>query len=337
MSADNLHLLPGAGRRAPGLTEQLEETCVPMISNYKGIIPAIACPFTPDHKIDEPALRRHAAWLGSQPGIVAVMTNGHTGEVFSLLPRERAEVTRIVASELEGRIPVISSVVCEGLLDAKEQAQMACDAGAKGLDVMPPHHWLRFGLRHDHVMQYFDNLSTVGLDLVAHVYPAWTRASYSTAVMADLARLPYLQAFKVGQRDMNKYAADILAIRDADPTKAILTCHDEYLLASMVQGVDGALVGFATFIPGLINDLWEAVKAGDLKRAMQVQALITPLKDAVYGGGEPTGEAHARMKMGMYLAGVLDAPTVRPPTEAPDEQEIARLRAAVANAGLLKR
>ena len=310
---------------------------MPMISNYKGIIPAIACPFTPDHKIDEPALRRHAAWLGAQPGIVAVMTNGHTGEVFSLLPRERAEVTRIVASELEGRIPVISSVVCEGLLDAKEQAQMACDAGAKGLDVMPPHHWLRFGLRHDHVMQYFDNLSTVGLDLVAHVYPAWTRASYSTAVMADLARLPYLQAFKVGQRDMNKYAADILAIRDADPTKAILTCHDEYLLASMVQGVDGALVGFATFIPGLINDLWEAVKAGDLKRAMQVQALITPLKDAVYGGGEPTGEAHARMKMGMYLAGVLDAPTVRPPTEAPDEQEIARLRAAVANAGLLKR
>lgn len=310
---------------------------MPTISNYKGIIPAIACPFTPDYKIDEPALRRHASWLASQPGIVAVMTNGHTGEVFSLMPRERAEVTRIVASELEGRLPVISSVVCEGLLEAKEHAQMARDAGASGLDVMPPHHWLRFGLRHDHVMQYFDNLSTVGLDLIAHVYPAWTRASYSTAVMADLARLPYLQAFKVGQRDMNKYAADIKAVRDADPTKAILTCHDEYLLASMVQGVDGALVGFATFIPGLINDLWEAVKAGDLKHAMQVQALITPLKDAVYGGGEPTGEAHARMKMGMYLAGVLDAPTVRPPTEAPDEQEIARLRAAVANAGLLKR
>ena len=265
------------------------------------------------------------------------MTNGHTGEVFSLTPRERAEVTRIVASELEGILPVISSVVCEGLRDAKEQAQMARDAGAKGLDVMPPHHWLRFGFRPDHVTRYFENISTVGLDLVAHVYPAWTRASYSSATLAELARLPYVQAFKVGQRDMNKYAADIAAIRAADATKAILTCHDEYLLASMVQGVDGALVGFATFIPSLINDLWEAVQAGDLKRAMQVQALITPLKDAVYGGGEPTGEAHARMKMGMYLAGVLDAPTVRPPTEAPTEAEIARLRAAVANAGLLKR
>src|SRR5678815_4962228 len=115
-----------------------------------------------------------------------------------------------------------------------------------------------------------------------------------------------------------------MCIRD----RSILTCHDEYLLASMVQGVDGALVGFATFIPQLIGDLWAAVKAGDLREAMAVQATITPLKDAVYGGGEPTGEAHARMKAGMVLAGVIDDPTPRPPTEPPTEAELDALRAA---------
>jgi 4-hydroxy-tetrahydrodipicolinate synthase len=310
---------------------------MPTIANYRGIIPAIACPFTENHRIDELALRRLAGWLAEQRGIVAVMTNGHTGEVFSLQPHERAEVTRIVADELKGRIPVISSIVCEGIEDARVHARMASQAGAAGLDVMPPHHWLRFGYRPDHVRHYFDAIAESGLDLIAHVYPAWTRASYSTGVMADLARHPAVAAFKVGQRDMNKYAADIAAVRAANPAKAILTCHDEYLLASMVQGVDGALVGFATFIPNLIADLWEAVKAGDLKRAMAIQAVITPLKDAVYGGGEPTGEAHARMKAGMWLAGVIDSPTVRPPTEAPTEAEMAALRAAVAQAGLLKR
>jgi 4-hydroxy-tetrahydrodipicolinate synthase len=307
------------------------------IENYRGLIPAIACPFTPNYDIDEAALRRLAAWLGEQPGVVAVMTNGHTGEVFSLTVRERAEVTRIVADELRGKLPVISSIVCEGVREAKEHAAFARDAGAKALDVMPPHHWLRFGFRPGHVFDYFEAIAETGLDLVAHVYPAWTRASYSSATLAQLAKLPYLKAFKVGQRDMNKYASDIKAIRDADPSKVILTCHDEYLLASMVQGIDGALVGFATFIPGLINDLLQAVKVGDLKRAMQIQDVITPLKDAVYGAGEPTGEAHARMKMGMYLAGVLDSPTVRPPTEPPSEDDMAALRAAVANAGLLKR
>ena len=310
---------------------------MPTIKNYKGIIPAIACPFTADYRIDEGSLRKLASWLAGQPGVVAVMTNGHTGEVFSLTPKERAQVTKIVADELKGRMPVISSIVCEGLADAREHATMAREAGASGLDVMPPHHWLRFGFRPGHVSEYFEAIASVGLDLIAHVYPSWTRASYSGATMAELANLPSVQAFKVGQRDMNKYAGDIAAVRAADPGKAILTCHDEYLLASMVQGIDGALVGFATFIPGLINDLWEAVKAGDLKKAMAVQALITPLKDAVYGGGEPTGEAHARMKAGMYLAGVIDSPTVRPPTEAPNDKEMQALRDALANAGLLKR
>ena len=310
---------------------------MPAIRNYRGIIPAIACPFTADHRIDEHALRRLASWLAGHAGVVAIMTNGHTGEVFSLTPSERATVTRIVADELRGRLPVISSIVCEGLADAAEHARLAREAGAVALDVMPPHHWLRFGCTPRHALAYFDAIhrAAPALDLVCHVYPAWTRASYSASLLADLARLPYLQAFKVGQRDMNKYARDIAAIRAADASKAILTCHDEYLLASMVQGVDGALVGFATFIPRLIADLWEAVKAGDLKRAMAVQAVITPLKDAVYGAGEPTGEAHARMKAGMVLAGVLEQGTVRPPTEAPDATEMEILRAAVQQAGLI--
>jgi 4-hydroxy-tetrahydrodipicolinate synthase len=312
---------------------------MPAIANYRGIIPAIACPFTPDYRIDEPALRKLASWLAGHEGVVAVMTNGHTGEVFSLTPAERAEVTRIVADELKGRLPVISSIVCEGLSEAAEHARAAQAAGAKALDVMPPHHWLRFGFTPGHALQYFEAIHRAApeLDLVCHVYPAWTRASYSSQLLAELARLPYVQAFKVGQRDMNKYARDIQDIRAADPSKAILTCHDEYLLASMVQGVDGALVGFATFIPQLILDLWNAVQAGDLKKAMAVQAVITPLKDAVYGGGEPTGEAHARMKAGMYLAGVLADPTVRPPTERPDRREMDALKSATRQAGLLVR
>ncbi|MFY4261315.1 dihydrodipicolinate synthase family protein [Achromobacter xylosoxidans] len=312
---------------------------MPSIPNYRGIIPAIACPFTADRHIDEPALRRLASWLAGHDGVVAVMTNGHTGEVFSLTPAERAQVTRIVADELRGRLPVISSIVCEGIAEAAEHARAARAAGAASLDVMPPHHWLRFGFTPGHALEYFQAIHEAApdLDLVCHVYPAWTRASYSSSLLADLARLPYVQAFKVGQRDMNKYARDIQALRDADASKAILTCHDEYLLASMVQDVDGALVGFATFIPQLIIDLWEAVKAGDLKRAQAVQALITPLKDAVYGAGEPTGEAHARMKAGMYLAGVLESAAVRPPTEAPGAAEMDALRAALAKAELLAR
>jgi 4-hydroxy-tetrahydrodipicolinate synthase len=141
----------------------------------------------------------------------------------------------------------------------------------------------------------------------------------------------------MGEREMNKYARDIQEIRAADASKALLTCHDEYLLASMVQGIDGALVGFASLVPGLIHDLLKAVKAGNLTEAMRVQSLITPLKDAVYGGGEPTGEAHGRMKAAMALAGIIRDGVVRPPTHAPNAREIEVIRLALQHAGLLKR
>ena len=306
--------------------------------DFNGIIPAIAVPFARDLSIDEPELRRFAQWLAGEPGIKALMTNGHTGEVFSLTPRERAEVTRITADAVKGQCPVISSIVCEGIKEAVEQAHWAKDAGATGLDIMPPHHWLRFGFLPEHCLDYFNAIGeAVNLPLIVHIYPAWTRGSYSTALLADLAKLPHVAAFKMGEREMNKYARDIQAIREANASKALLTCHDEYLLASMVQGIDGALVGFASLVPGLIFDLLRAVKAGDLKEAMRLQALITPLKDAVYGAGEPTGEAHGRMKAAMALAGILRDGTVRPPTHAPGAAELEAIRRALAHAGLLKR
>ncbi|MDW8398645.1 MAG: dihydrodipicolinate synthase family protein, partial [Acetobacteraceae bacterium] len=309
-----------------------------VMTNFHGLIPAMAVPFRPDHAIDEAELRRFAQWLGRQPGVIGMMTNGHTGEVFSLTPRERATVTRIVAEAADGLCPVVSSVVCEGIRDAVEQAGWAREAGAAALDIMPPHHWLRFGFRPSHALDYFRAIGEAsGLPLIVHVYPAWTKASFSSELLAELAGLPFVRAFKIGTREMNKYARDLAAIRAVAPDKALLTCHDEYLLASMVQGVDGALVGFASLIPGLINDLLEAVRAGDLRRAQSIQARIDPLKEAVYGGGEPTGEAHANMKAAMAAAGIIRDATVRPPTVAPDAAGLARIRAAVAAAGLIRR
>jgi 4-hydroxy-tetrahydrodipicolinate synthase len=306
---------------------------------YRGILPAMQLPFDQVLAIDEPELRRFARWLAGHKGIGGLVTNGHTGEVFALTAKQRAAATRIVADEVDGKLPVVSGICCEGIAEAVEQAQMAREAGASALLVMPPHQWLRFGMKQpDNVVDFFSAIGKgSGLDLVVHIYPAWTRASYSFETLAALARLPWVRCMKVGTRDMNKYARDLRVIKAADPSVTVLTCHDEYLLPSMVQGVDGALVGFASFIPQMIIDLYAAVCAGDLKAAMDLQARINPLKDVVYGGGEPTGDAHGRMKMAMYLSGVLKSPVVQPPTRLPEGAELAAIKQALGEAGMLQR
>lgn len=307
-----------------------------MTWDYKGIYPALQVPFHPDGSIDEAEFRRFCEWLLSHEGIKGLVTNGHTGEVFALNLRDRTEVTRLAADVAGDRAPVISGICCEDIEEAVEHGQAFKAAGAAGALVMPPHMWLRFGMRHNHVVDFFTAIGErTGLDLVVHVYPAWTRAGYSTELMVELAKMPWVKAFKVGTREMSKYARDVTAIRNVAPEKAILTCHDEYLLASMVQGVDGALVGFASFIPDKITALYDAVKRGDLNTAMALQWEINPLKEAVYGLGEPTGDAHSRMKTAMMLSGRLKSNVVRAPTRPPEGAELEAIRSALANAGML--
>ncbi len=308
---------------------------MPLVKPFTGILPAMQLPYRDDLSIDEAELRRFARWLAGHKGIGGLVTNGHTGEVFALSPRERAEVTRIVADEVRGQVPVISGICCEGVAEAVEHAQMAEEAGAQGLLVMPPHYWLRFGMQPRHVVDHFTAIAkAVGINLIVHIYPSWTKAAYSSELLAELACIPGVTTMKIGTREMSKYDRDLAAVRAANPAVTMLTCHDEYLLTSMVQGVDGALVGFASFIPETIVELYQAVCDGDLRRAQAIQARINPLKEVVYASGEPSGDAHARMKTAMVLAGRLRSNLTRPPVTAPAGAMLDRIRAAVAQARL---
>jgi 4-hydroxy-tetrahydrodipicolinate synthase len=312
------------------------ETGVSEDRGFRGILPAMTLPLREDLSIDEAGLRQLTRWLAGHEGIGGLVVNGHTGEVFALSPEERARVTAIVVSEVAGRLPVISGICAEGIDEAVGHARMARDAGASGLLVMPPHYWLRFGMQSDHVVEHFEAIGEAsGLSLVVHIYPAWTRASYSSALLARLVRLPLVRTVKIGTRELSKYDRDIAAIRAANPDCSILTCHDEYLLPTMVQGVDGALVGFASLIPDWIVDLYRAVCAGDLRRAQVIQHRINGLKEVVYADSEPSGDAHARLKTAMMLAGRLESNRTRPPIRPPEGPMLERIRAAVAEAGLL--
>jgi 4-hydroxy-tetrahydrodipicolinate synthase len=43
------------------------------------------------------------------------------------------------------------------------------------------------------------------------------------------------------------------------------------------------------------------------------------------------------MKMAMYLAGILKSPTVQPPTHLPSGAELQAIKAAIRDAGMMRR
>ena len=69
---------------------------MPIMTNFCGIIPAIAVPFRADYGVDEPELRRFAVWLAQRKGVVGLMTNlvmvGDSQKIEAALHRMRQHV-----------------------------------------------------------------------------------------------------------------------------------------------------------------------------------------------------------------------------------------------------
>ena len=192
---------------------------------------------------------------------------------------------------------------------------------------MPPHHWLRFGRTSETAIGFFQDVAEgADIPIIVHQYPAWTKASYSLTEMLELVKIPQVVCIKMGTRDMARWRWDFEQLKEAAPDVPILTCHDEYLLASLLEGCDGALIGFAGFVPELMVEVVHSALNGDLIGARKARRLVDPLSRIVYNFGEPSGDAHQRMKCARWLMGKFPSMTMRRPLRPLPDTEIAKIR-----------
>jgi 4-hydroxy-tetrahydrodipicolinate synthase len=306
------------------------------------VYPATLCPFHDDESVDQEGLRSYIRELASVPGVEGVVCNGHTGEIMSLRPDERALVMRIVAEAVReanaasGRkVRAITGVSAEGSIEAIDHAIAAREAGADAILLMPPHHWLRFGRSNSTAVGFIDDVAQgSGVPIIVHQYPAWTKAGYSLQEMLEMVKVPEVVMIKMGTRDMARWRWDYEQLKAAAPHVSITTCHDEFLLASLLEGADGALIGFAGFVPELMVELVHAALDGDLPRARKAGDLVAPLARIVYAFGEPGCGAHQRMKAARWLLGRFPSPTFRRPVRPLSADDLGRIRQGLEAIGL---
>lgn len=305
---------------------------------WMGIFPATLCAFRDDESLDESGLAGYMARLCGVEGLKGLVCNGHTGEIMSLRTSEKATVTRIVAEQVRasGRpLKVVSGVSGEGSLVAIDHALEAKEAGADAILLMPPHHWLRFGRSSETAVGFFEDVAEgAGVDIVVHQYPAWTKAGYSLDEMKAMARITHVVCIKMGTRDMARWLWDYEQLKAVRPDLSIITCHDEYLMPTLLEEGDGALIGFAGFAPELMIELVHACLDGDLQRAKKAQRTVAPLARLIYAFGEPSSAAHQRMKAALWLMGEFPSPVFRRPLRPLPESEIDDLRQGLNQIGI---
>jgi 4-hydroxy-tetrahydrodipicolinate synthase len=312
---------------------------MPKFKNYvpAGVIPATLAAFHEDFSIDEASSMKHLRDVAATEGLSAVTVNGHASEVHACSLDEQRRILGLSLAEVGDRLPVINGVYADGSLEAARIARMAADAGACALLVFPPNSMLMGGqLRPEMALVHFKTIAAAtDLPIILFQYPMALGLGYPfETLLRVLEEVPSIVAIKDWCNEPVLHEKHIRTLQSLPRPVKVLTTHSAWLMASLSMGAAGLLSGAGSVIPELQVALYRAVQEKDLAAAQANNDRIYPLAQAFYA--PPFLDMHNRMKECLVLLGRIDKAVMRPPLFKLGDAEIARLRIALGEAGLLQ-
>jgi len=300
----------------------------------QGVIPACLLPFHDDLSIDEASYRAHLRDLAGVSGVSAVTINAHASEVASCSFEEQRKVLEITQDEIGERMPIVHGVYADGSLEAARIAAMAHEGGASALLVFPPNPFT-LGQRPEMVLEHYRRIADASdLPLIVFQYPLATGQGYTLDLLVELAeKVPTVRAIKDWCGEPQLHERQVRVLQSLPRPINVLSTHSAWLLSSLVLGCAGLLSGSGSVIADFQARLFEAVRRDDMVQARQLADRIFPLVSVFYTA--PWVDMHNRMKAALVMLGKLPCGAVRPPLVRLEEAEIARIREALIQSGLL--
>ena len=299
-----------------------------------GVIPAVLLPFDNDLAIDEASFRKHLRDVASVEGLSAITINAHSTEVGSCTFDEQKRVLDIAQDEIGARLPLVNGIWADGSIEAARIARMATQGGASALLVFPPAPFT-LGQSPAMALAHIKRIAdATDLPLIVFQYPLATGQGYPKDTLLKLCEeVPSIRAIKDWIGNVPHHEWHIRTLQNLPRPVNVLTTHSSWLFSSLVPGCNGLLSGSGSVIADLQARLFRAVEKNDLAEAKRLNERIEPTARAFYA--DPFVDMHNRMKEALVLLGKLPRAVVRPPLVKIERAEVARIRQALIEAGLL--
>jgi 4-hydroxy-tetrahydrodipicolinate synthase len=299
-----------------------------------GVIPAVLLPFDNDLAIDEASFRRHLRDVASVEGLSAITVNAHSTEVASCTFDEQKRVLDIAQDEIGARLPLVNGIWADGSIEAARIARMAAQGGASALLVFPPAPFT-LGQSPAMALAHIKRISDAAdLPLIVFQYPLATGQGYPKDTLLKMCEeVPSIRAIKDWIGSVPHHEWHIRTLQNLPRPVNVLTTHSSWLFSSLVLGCNGLLSGSGSVIADLQAKLFRAVQKNDLAEAKRLNERIEPAARVFYA--DPFVDMHNRMKEALVLLGKLPRAVVRPPLVKIERTEVARIRQALIEAGVL--
>ena len=260
---------------------------------FKGSMPALVTPFTPDGELDLDTLKKLVEWHVDQ-GSHGLVPVGTTGESPTLTHDEHRLVVREVVRAAAGRIPVVAGAGSNSTREAIGLVQFAREVGADAALVVTP---------------YYNKPTQSGL--IAH-FTAITEASDLPIIIYNIPGRSVIDMLPETMGVLSQLRS-IVGVKDATGrlervSCQRMTCGPEFI---QLSGEDATALGFnahggvgcisvtANVAPKLCAEFQEATLRGDYARALELQDLLMPLHLAIFVEPGLVGAKYAMARLGL--------------------------------------
>lgn len=282
----------------------------------EGVITAMATPFEESGAVDTAAARHLATHL-LEHGSHGLVIAGTTGECPTLTDEEEIELLKAVRAEVGDDVLLVCGTGTNDTRHSRELTKMAAEAGADASLVVAPYYNKpnRAGLR-----AHFEAVAAAVPELPMVVYniPARVVINMPPDLLAELATIDNIVAVKQAN---DEELAPVEGL-------TVLAGNDNTFCRVLEFGGGGGITVASHIVGEQMREMWDAAKGGDLDRARQIDAGLTPVYEGLSVTTNPIP-----LKAALELVG-LAADRLRLPLVPADAEQRAAVKAALDGAGL---
>ena len=241
--------------------------------DFHGVFPYLVSPIGPDGAVLEGELRRLVDHL-IDAGVHGLTPLGSTGEFAYLTTAQRRRIVEVVVDQARGRVPVIAGIAATTTAEAVRQAEEVAAIGADGVLAILEAY---FPIPERGVVEYFTAVAdATELPVVLYTNPQFQRSDLSLPALETLSRHPRIGHVK----DASTNTGRLLSILNRTEGRMRVFAASAHIPAAvMLIGGVGWMAGPACVIPRESVALYEACRAGDWARAMEMQRRLWRLNE----------------------------------------------------------
>lgn len=255
----------------------------------------------------------------------AIVICGTTGESPALDHEEHLECIRYTVEKTAGRVPVIAGTGSNDTAYAVKLSQAAERAGADALLLVTPYYnkTSQAGL----IAHYTAIAQAVSLPCILYNVPTRTGCNLTPATLAELAKLPNINAVKEASGNIAQ-VAEIAALCGDELN--IYSGNDDQIVPLLALGGKGVISVLSNVAPQAAHEICALWFAGKTQESLALQLRTLPLCKALFADVNPIPVKWAMNRLG-WQAGSCRLPLV-----APSAAVQAQLEAALREFGLLQ-